>query len=423
MLPNGNRPVFVDAFAGCGGLSLGLLRAGWRGLFAIEKDAFAFETLQSNLIADGARHRYAWPEWLEQKPWTIESLMDAHGDQLHALRGGVDLLAGGPPCQGFSSAGRRRPGDPRNVLVERYLEFVDIVRPSMVLIENVRGITYDFVDGDDETSRRNFANDVISRLSEHYHVYTDTLRCSMFGVPQQRPRFFLVGMLKSEGTRLPLSDTPFARLRASRVRFLEVRGLKPRVTSKQAISDLESGVAGTGPCPDSAGYDAILTGLPRTNYQILMRDGFEGAVQDTRLAKHRPHIVERFGNIIADCQRAGRLNVQLNREMRDRYGIKKMATRVLDPTLPAPTITSMPDDLLHYSEPRTLTVRENARLQTFPDWFEFKGKYTTGGERRAREVPRFTQVANAVPPLIAEMWGEVLLRYAAQRARPDRAAA
>src|ERR1700749_3153720 len=85
-----------------------------------------------------------------------------------------------------------------------------------------------------------------------------------------------------------------------------------------------------------------------------------------------------------------------------------MATRVLDPRKPAPTITSMPDDLLHYSEPRTLTVRENARLQSFPDWFAFKGKYTTGGDRRRREVPRFTQVANAVPPLAARAIGEAL---------------
>jgi DNA (cytosine-5)-methyltransferase 1 len=83
----------------------------------------------------------------------------------------------------------------------------------------------------------------------------------------------------------------------------------------------------------------------------------------------------------------------------------------------------MPDDLLHYREPRTLTVRENARLQTFPDWFVFKGKYTTGGELRARQVPRFTQVANAVPPLIAEMWGEVLMKYAATRTRSNQMAA
>jgi DNA (cytosine-5)-methyltransferase 1 len=419
---NQNSPVFVDAFAGCGGLSLGLLRAGWRGLFAIEKDAFAFSTLKVNLVDPGARHRYAWPVWLEQKPWTIESLVEAHGDQLAALKGSIDLLAGGPPCQGFSSAGRRRKGDPRNQLVERYLEFVELVLPRMVLIENVRGITYDFV-GDVEADRRNFASELVARLGAHYHVYTDTVRCASFGVPQQRPRFFLVGMLKSEFKRTAAGDDPFARLRASKVRFLEGRGLKSKVSCKQAISDLERDSAGTGPCPDTKGYESIRTTKPRTQYQRLMRDGFDGAVPDTRLAKHRPHIVERFGQIIEACRLAGRLNVQLNREMREHFGIKKMATRVLDPDKAAPTITSMPDDLLHYHEPRTLTVRENARLQTFPDWFAFQGKYTTGGERRAQEVPRFTQVANAVPPLIAEMWGEVLLKYISASHRSQRLAA
>ena len=90
--------------------------------------------------------------------------------------------------------------------------------------------------------------------------------------------------------------------------------------------------------------------------------------------------------------------------------MRKKVTRVLDPADIAPTITSLPDDLLHYSEPRILTVRENARLQSFPDWFQFKGKYTTGGSRRRNEVPRFTQVANAVPPLLAEQLGLVLAR-------------
>lgn len=392
-------------------------------MFAIEKDSFAFSTLKTNLIDLGARHRYDWPEWLEQKPWTIESLMDAHGDQLSRLRGRVDLLAGGPPCQGFSSAGRRRQGDPRNELVERYLEFVELILPRMVLIENVRGITYDFISKDDDVARRNFADELISRLGAHYHVYTDTVRCSSFGVPQQRPRFFLVGVLKSQARKLPRRDDPFARLRASKVRFLKERNLRSRVTCRQAISDLERERAGTGPCPDSKGYEALLTTRPRTHYQRFMRDGHEGVVSDTRLAKHRPHIVERFARIIQDCKVVGRLNVQLNREMRERYGITKMATRVLDPDKVAPTITSMPDDLLHYAEPRTLTVRENARLQTFPDWFTFHGKYTTGGERRAREVPRFTQVANAVPPLIAEMWGEVLLKYLISTIRTERMAA
>lgn len=415
-----DEPLFIDAFAGCGGLSLGLLKAGWQGLFAIEKDAFAFDTLKHNLIEDGGRHQFAWPEWLEKKPWTIESLMEAHGDQLVALRGKVDLLAGGPPCQGFSSAGRRRPSDPRNQLVERYLEFVDTVRPRMVLIENVRGITYDFVGGDEAEDTRNFANDLVERVGESYHVYTDTIRCAEYGVPQQRPRFFLVGLLKSEGRKPGKSDSPFAKLKGSRTRFLTKRGLRSRTTCKQAISDLELGHTGMGPCPDSKGYMSLNTKPPCTDFQRLLRDGHVGRIADTRLAKHRPHIVERFEKIIEECRLAGRLGVQLNREMRERHGINKMATRVLDPAKAAPTITSMPDDLLHYAEPRTLTVRENARLQTFPDWFEFRGKYTTGGERRAREVPRFTQVANAVPPLVAEMWGEVLLGYAIARRRVGR---
>lgn len=415
-----DEPLFIDVFAGCGGLSLGLLKAGWKGLFAIEKDAFAFDTLKHNLIDDGDRYRFVWPEWLEKKPWTIEALMEAHPDELVNLRGKIDLLAGGPPCQGFSSAGRRHPGDPRNQLVERYLEFVDAIRPKMVLIENVRGITYDFAGGNEAEGRRNFANDIMCRLGENYHVYADTIRCSEYGVPQQRPRFFLVGLLKFEGWEPSRAEDPFAKLQASKVKFLAKRGLCSRMTCKEAISDLERSHAGTGPCLDSKGYLSIRTKPPRTDFQRLLRDGFEGEISDTRLAQHRPHIIERFSRIIQECREAGRLGVQLNREMRERHGMNKIATRVLDPDNVAPTITSMPDDLLHYSEPRTLTVRENARLQTFPDWFVFKGKYTTGGGLRRHEVPRFTQVANAVPPLIAEMWGEVLLGYALVRHRVGR---
>ncbi len=416
-------PVFIDAFAGCGGLSLGLLKAGWRGLFAIEKDAFAFDTLKANLTGVAAKWAFNWPDWLLLKPWSIEELMEQHADQLLALRGHIDLLAGGPPCQGFSSAGRRRTDDPRNALFERYLDFVEIVRPRLVLIENVRGITYDFDTGNDLAGKRNFATELVARLGDAYHVYTDTIRCSSFGVPQQRPRFFLVGMLKSEFDSLSAEDDPFVRLQESKSSFLSKRSLNATVTARMALSDLEKAKAGVGPSPDTKGYQAILAPRPRSNFQRLMNDGHRGPVTDTRLAKHTTRIVKRFGKIIAECQKIGRLNVQINKEMRDRYGIKKMATRVLHPNEPAPTITSMPDDLLHYREPRTLTVRENARLQTFPDWFVFKGKYTTGGKLRARQVPRFTQVANAVPPLIAEMWGENLMKYAAMRTSSQKMAA
>lgn len=182
-------------------------------------------------------------------------------------------------------------------------------------------------------------------------------------------------------------------------------------SSRAAISDLTVKRNGVQDCDECKGFREIAYMKPITAFQKLMRKGFKGAPTNTRLAKHQDHIVDRFAIIIDYCKAEGRLNVAIPKELRERFGLKKQAIRVLDPLKPAPTITSMPDDLIHYAEPRTLTVRENARLQTFPDWFVFKGKYTTGGDRRRREVPRFTQVANAVPPLLAELFGQCLMQY------------
>src|SRR3546814_12411645 len=94
---------FVDLFAGCGGLSLGLSLAGMRGLFAIERDGMAFETFSANFVQSSAppAHRFKWPRWLHQQAWGIDDLLAEHKGDLEKLRGQVDILAGGPPCQGF----------------------------------------------------------------------------------------------------------------------------------------------------------------------------------------------------------------------------------------------------------------------------------------------------------------------------------
>jgi len=233
------------------------------------------------------------------------------------------------------------------------------------------------------------------------------LRASDFGVPQSRPRFILVGIRRPTSLSMALPDG----LALARATVLARYGLASFVTAQEAISDLELRRNDLTPCRDSPGFDAIGYRAPLTDFQRAMRDGFDGPPSDTRLAKHTPIVRERFGDIIELCRDQERSTRQLSPAMRERLGMRKMATRVLDPSKPAPTVTSMPDDLLHYSEPRTLTVRENARLQTFPDWFVFCGKYTTGGHLRRQEVPRFTQVANAVPPLLAEILGELLLKY------------
>ena len=98
-------------------------------------------------------------------------------------------------------------------------------------------------------------------------------------------------------------------------------------------------------------------------------------------------------------------NSQFKEYVEKNFGSKKQITKVLSRNLCAPTVTTLPDDLLHYDEPRILTVRENARLQSFPDWYDFKGPYTTGGERRKFSCPKYTQIGNAVPPLMAEGLG------------------
>ena len=395
-------PVFVDAFAGCGGLSLGLMRAGWKGLFAIEKDPCAFETLSANLT-------YDWPTGIEPKPWDIHSLLSMRRDVLENLAGKVDLLAGGPPCQGFSHAGRRRPDDPRNQLFKAYLELVDILQPRLLILENVRGFTCDFkVPGEEPVE--NFAESLQQWLQVHYDVAYQIVHAENCGIPQTRPRYFLVAALKSLGVKKRI-DAVFDDLEQQVGSFLGERQLPRRPTARDAISDLEINRNGTAPSRDSKGFEEILyKGGPLTAYQRSMREKCKESPTDTRLARHRPDIRERFEAIINTCREEGRLKVTVPAEIREAHGMRKMVTRVLDPLDTAPTITSLPDDLLHYSEPRILTVRENARLQSFPDSFTFKGKYTTGGNRRRNEVPRFTQVANAVPPLLAEQLGLVLAR-------------
>jgi DNA (cytosine-5)-methyltransferase 1 len=390
--------VFVDAFAGCGGLSLGLLQAGWHGLFAIEHDQFAFATLKANLVDRQGPLKFAWPKWLPKEPIGIHALLSRHGEALGKLQGTVDLLVGGPPCQGFSSAGRRRHDDPRNKLFSSYLRLVRLLKPKAVLIENVRGFTSDFETG------ANYAGKLRAALAVDYDVHDALMDLSEFGVPQRRTRYFVLATRRSLGVK-----DPFNEVREGLPSFLRSLGLQAPVSSQAAISDLQTGRNGTQESRDTVGFLETKYRAPLTTFQKLMNGGVAHPT-DLRLARHSEEIADRFRQIIALSHAEGRLNTSITDEVRAKFGLKKRALRVLDPDMPSPTITSMPDDLLHFSEPRTLTVRENARLQSFPDWFEFKGKYTTGGHLRRLEVPRFTQVANAVPPLVARAIGEFLMK-------------
>jgi DNA (cytosine-5)-methyltransferase 1 len=407
---------FIDLFAGCGGLSLGLMLAGWKGMFAIEKDSFAFETLKTNLIGPRCRFSYAWPEWLDQSPCTIDNFLNHHREDLVSLRGTVDLIAGGPPCQGFSLAGRRNRKDSRNRAVHRYLEVVSLLQPPLLLIENVIGITVEFGKKAREKSRRvrkgRPAKSYAVRIAEQldklgYEVQTAFIRALDFGIPQFRPRFVLVGIRRDV-----LSDRPFkieTLLGEHREAFLTSKGLPTTrpVTVSQAISDLETRGRDLVDCTDSPGFQQIAYTGPRTVYQKLLHADLNGTSPNSmRLVNHRPETRKRFKEIQETCRRG----VQLNVQDRERFGLKKVSTTPLDPDKPSHTLTTLPDDLVHYSEPRILTAREYARIQSFPDWYEFRGKYATGGYLRKIECPRYTQIGNAVPPFLAEFLGMTLDR-------------
>lgn len=397
------------------------MKAGWKGLFAIEKSPDAFKTLKHNLIEQDDHNRnkplFDWPDWLDKKPHEIREFINTHRRQLLNLRGTIRLVAGGPPCQGFSFAGKRTGKDPRNELFKLHLEIVDIVRPDIVLLENVRGIDIAF--GIQEVCERkhrgnpnkSYADQIWDALEEHgYVVYQKLIRAADFGIPQLRPRFFTVGIWRN---LFPQDAVPnfFEILLHNKNEFLRSRCLpihRP-VTVAEAISDLRTDGKEIVECTDPEsprGFKEIVYGGPVSHYQMLMHEGMNGSTPNSlRLVNHRSETIRRFKNILETCQKG----IQLSEKDRERLGIRKNAITPLSPDRPSHTLTTLPDDLLHYAEPRIHTVREHARFQSFPDWFDFRGKFTTGGGRRTHECPRYTQVGNAVPPLLAEAIGNALI--------------
>ena len=367
---------------------------------AVESHADAFETYRTNLIETGLVGS-DWPDWLEQAPTDAVEMVTTYAVEISSLRGKVDLIAGGPPCQGFTTNGRRDPDDPRSRMVNTYLDIVERVMPRLVLLENVRGFV-----SMPHTSGGTYVEAVARRFDEiGYESWDEVVKASDWGVPQRRPRYLCIAAPKGS---LPGVE-PFERLRTARRAFLSVRGLWPGPTTVgEALSDFALGGApARDPEWGHRGFKAVERRCdgPLTAYQRLMRAGTDSQPKDRRIARHVRATVERMQRILDTCAR-GR---SLGPGDRKRLGMGKRSTTPLDEAAPSPTVTTLPDDLVHYAEPRTMSVREHARLQSFPDWFAFRGPYTAGGPGRRTACPRYTQVGNAVPPLLAEAIGETLV--------------
>lgn len=438
---------FIDLFSGCGGLSLGLMNAGCTGLFAIERSPDAFATLKKNLIDQSfavLNGQYEWPSILESKNHDILERLDdpIFVEYLDSLgrQGEVDLIVGGPPCQGFSTAGKRDPDDPRNQLAFAYLEVVRRVQPKYILMENVRGITLSFSKAGEQSTP--VSEQIEQTLAWQgyvpFHFIEDS---SLWGVPQSRHRFVLIAIRKDLlGKEIGSHVDPLKLLDVGKSIVVEVekslkdfaeefkkeKGLPSVVTSLDALQDLKT-LSNNGeprrlasvPSDDSkaAGFKQIPEYASLSNgdsaYARLMKRQWPGKTLPNyglRLPNHTKKVKDRFTLILRHID---------NKAMQDEYNLargktlpkayrknelssRKHSLAVLDPQKPSGTVTTLPDDMLHFDEPRILTVREMARLQSFPDWFRFEGPYTTGGALRKTTCPKYTQVGNAVPPLMAE---------------------
>lgn len=391
------KHTYIDLFAGCGGLSLGLLNAGWKGIFAIEKSIDAFRTLEHNLVKK--KQHFQWPKWLPLENHNIDHVLSRYRKELKKLEGTIDMVAGGPPCQGFSFAGRRKENDSRNKLVNSYIDFIHLVKPKIIFFENVKGFTLGFKDNNEEG--KNYSAHVIYELDKlGYNVQGKLIDFSEFGIPQKRTRFILIGEKKNDSQERVVRSF-FEIIQENKHKFLKQKNLSSTVSLEEAISDLLER-HGVNKCPDSKNFRSGKYSTAKNSYQKYLRMGKrKGTVPDShRLANHTQKIKDRFQYAID--------NNLGPKDYKIHFKLSKNGTKKSLKDEAITTLTTLPDDHIHYQEPRIFTVREFARIQSFPDWFEFKGPYTTGGKLRVKQTPRYTQVGNAIPPLFGEQAGVAL---------------
>lgn len=371
----------LDLFSGAGGMAEGFLRAGFDVPYATDISPDASETYINRHKQLNMKLNYCLGDINELA--NSSKLRDFLGEDFT----NIDVVCGGPPCQGFSLAGKRDANDPRNKLVFSYLEILRELKPKYFVMENVTGLLSTIC----ESYRGNCGTlykdtKVIDILVEEfrkigYSVDFEILNAADYGVPQNRMRVIILGVLNSKNIVKP--------------NFPKKKRIK--VSSYEAIEDLRN----IGNSETVARYNTEAT----SKYQEESRKGRTmnlavSTLSNHTTSKHSKHVKERFA-LLKEGENFNSLFKRLNEDQLKKYYSKKNNCKKLSQNESSPTITTLPDDIIHYSENRILTVRELARLQSFDDSFVFYGKRTTGGKRRKSETPQYTQVGNAVPPLLS----------------------
>lgn len=518
----------IELFAGCGGLSLGLEKSGFKLSMANELSPMAAESFAYNFFGENLEELAEASKQAESTLWLnstysdlkrrlrenpfkfppheeegssdlpkdfsqlkgklivgsiveLNRLLEKNSEFVHQLRtafgskGGLDLVSGGPPCQSFSMAGLRKQDCDKNTLPWEFAKFVQHTQPKIAMLENVTGILRAFKDSDGKSFHawyevaKVFASIGYVPLCLH-------INARLAGVAQNRPRFIMIAvrldhlekilkklgndsddkklfsysldfykLVQTEGSELALGHLNyFDATKPEDFKLFQNSFLVSLVNgSAVAVSDALDDLKRTNPSKPSIfinSLNATFDFLPqrtslanhdfRSNGELVKRRfrlyQVIQSIDDRRVKKAIFSVLKGVETTLSDeiwsiCKSyeflkiTGHLSLFNNKEDFIEYlkahPTKKQTQKALVASLPAPAALSIPDDACHYDEHelRVLTVREMARIQSFPDNFVFRSKITTGGQMRKFEVPQYTQVGNAVPPLLGLKLGKCLL--------------
>lgn len=388
---------FIDLFAGCGGLSEGFYRDGYKALLHLEIDEAACKTLRTRMKHYGYSDKEI-EEAVMCDDITRDGLLKDMDERIHEP---VDIIIGGPPCQAFSSVGRAQSpdgmsSDPRNYLFENYLQVLNHYKPKMFIFENVKGLLTAKPKG------VKIFDIIVSEMSKTYNIVADPkillLNAADYGVPQIRERVIIIGVRKDidyfdikdvyESIPKSNSDTD--------------ANLPNYVTVGEAILDLPKLNPGEG---DNIQKVAVTE--PTNDFLNIVKND-SGIIYNHSARKHNDADRERYRILSAhknwqlkDLQKVRPDLIHHNpKHFGNRYTVQesdKPGKTVVAHLYKDGNLFIHPDS----EQARTFTVREAARIQSFPDDFVFEGSRTD----------QFKQVGNAVPPLMAETFAKTIRKY------------
>lgn len=388
---------FIDLFAGCGGLSEGFYKCGYKALLHLEIDSVACETLKTRMQYYGYDNKEIDDAVL---------CADITGENIIAeidnrVKETVDIIIGGPPCQAFSSVGRAQSpdsmnNDPRNYLFENYLKILNHVKPKMFIFENVKGILTAKPKGVKIFER------IIREMSETYNVVDDAgvilLNAADYGVPQIRERVILIGVRKD----IDYINVNQIYSDIRKTNSNDDENLPDYFTVKDAIADLPKLLPG-----ESANKVSAESKNTKNAYlEKISNDS--SLVYNHEARKHNAQDIERY-RILSSHKNWQLKDLQNVRPDLVHHDPKHFGNRytVQEWDKPGKTVVAhlyKDGNLFIHPDPeqaRTFTVREAARIQSFPDDFVFEGSRTQ----------QYKQVGNAVPPLMAEAFAKTLKNY------------